>query len=116
MREVDHQRTFAGSMARRLEHNQAAIAKEIGVAAKLAPIEAARRQQVVQDEGALCHAVIMVWQFAFHDVELRVRKKTHPARMVEVKMRDDDILSILQLSRAPLFANRRSGRVRISLS
>ena len=80
MRQVDDQRALARGTARRLEHHQAAVSEKVGVSAQFAPVEAARRQQVVQDEGdqRLAPRPVRVRQFAFHDEELRVGKKTIP--------------------------------------
>src|SRR5712692_3317701 len=99
IRKIDQQRALAGRMPGRVEELQRAISKEIEIAVEFEPIVAARRNEIIEDEHPPPIGIgpIGILQFFGADQELGFRKIRQSAGMVEMRMRQDDVLYVGRL-------------------
>src|SRR5580698_9171811 len=83
-------------MSRSIEELQRAITEEIEILVELDPLIGSRRQVVIENEGPTPIGVgpVGVLHFALARDEGRVGKVSQAARMIEMRMRQDDVLDV----------------------
>src|SRR6202035_3772718 len=86
-------------MPRRIEELQCAIAEQIEVLAELQPFVSARRQEIIENKRP---AAIRIRPVRIADLVLardkrRVREVSQATRMVQMRMRQNDVLHVFRL-------------------